>query len=378
MCGIGRKTLFHEKLRLVTALVGLLFSVVLVTSLAGLYVACRRYASGLVDNAGADLWLVAPGTASVDLGDLISKRRVYQARATPGVEWTAPLLVQFSQWRLPSGRREVAQIVGVEAETPLGIPWGLNMSREEALRTPRAVIIDNRERVRFGSHLRPLDLQDRAEIYNRSAVVSAFTTGVGTFTAIPYVFTTHRQAEQFIDCPEGYTTFVAVKCAEGSSISQVQDELRARLKDVDVLTTDEFSRMTRNYWLFGTGIGAAIVFAAILGLTVGCVMVSQTIYASTMHRLPEYATLKALGMSNLKLTGIVLEQSMLLGVMSYVVGMGLATLIANTSRVWNLNIDLPAWLYVSMLGITLAECALASVTSIAKVYRLPPASAFRG
>src|SRR5262245_51421528 len=122
MRGIGRKTLFHEKLRLATALVGLVFSVVLVSCLTGLYVACRRYASGLVDHAGADLWLVAPGTSSADLGELISKRRLYQAKAIPGVEWAAPLLVQFSQWRLPDGRREVAQIVGVETNSPLGIP----------------------------------------------------------------------------------------------------------------------------------------------------------------------------------------------------------------------------------------------------------------
>lgn len=378
MGGIGRKTLFQERLRLVTALVGVVFAVVLVSSLAGLYLACGRYASGLIDHAGADIWLVAPGTSSVDLGELISKRRLYQARATAGVEWTAPLLVRFSQWRLPDGRREVAQIVGVEAGSPLGIPWGLSIDRDEALRQPRAVIIDQRERRRFGSHDRPLALGDRAEILNRSAIVSAFTTDVGTFTAIPYVFTSHRQAEQFTDCPEGYTTYVAIKCVPGASIPDVQAALCERMHDVDVLTAEDFSRMTRNYWLFGTGIGAGMVFAALLGLTVGCVMVSQTIYASTMNRLTEYATLKALGMSNLGLTGIVLEQSMLLGVMSYVVGIGLSTLIASRSASWNLNIDLPPWLYVAMLLVTLAACGLASLTSVAKVYRLPPASVFKG
>lgn len=36
MGGIGRKTLFHERLRLVTSLVGVVFSVVLVSYLAGI------------------------------------------------------------------------------------------------------------------------------------------------------------------------------------------------------------------------------------------------------------------------------------------------------------------------------------------------------
>jgi putative ABC transport system permease protein len=364
-------------LRLVTSLVGVVFSVVLVSCLAGLYVACGRYASGLVDHAGADLWLVAPRTASVDLGELISTRRLYQARAVAGVQWTAPLLVRFSQWRLPDGRREVAQIVGVDVNSPLGIPWGLSVDRRDALRSPRSVIIDERERSRFGPNRQPLLLGDRAEILNRSATVSAFTRDVGTFTAIPYVFTTHRQAEQFTGCPDGYTTFVAVKCDPGASIPEVRQALREQLQDVDVLTTGEFAQMTRNYWMFGTGIGAGMVFAALLGLTVGCVMVSQTIYASTISRLPEYATLKAMGMSNWGLTRIVLEQSMILGLMSYAVGMGVATLVATRSASCNLTIDLPAWLYAAMLFVTLGACTLASITSVAKVYRLPPASVFR-
>ena len=124
MISIARRNLFENKLRLATAVVGVAFSVLLVTCFAGLYLACARHASGLIDNAGADLWVMAPGTQSVDLGEPISIRRLYQAMAAPGTEWAEPLIVQFSRWRMPDGRREVATIVGLAHGTRLNLPWG--------------------------------------------------------------------------------------------------------------------------------------------------------------------------------------------------------------------------------------------------------------
>jgi putative ABC transport system permease protein len=96
-----------------------------------------------------------------------------------------------------------------------------------------------------------------------------------------------------------------------------------------------------------------------------------------MSRLSEYATLKALGMGNVALARIVLEQALWLGVVSYVVGMGLALALAWHSAAWKLAIDLPTGLLGTMLLVTLTTCAAASVTSVVKVFRLPPATVFR-
>lgn len=377
MIPIARRNLMHDKLRLVTALVGVVFSVVLVTCLGGLYIASSRQASGVVERAGADLWLVAPGTRSFDLGKPLHVRRLYQALAAPGVAWAEPLLVRFSQWRLSDGRREMALIVGLAPRSRLTLPWQMAEGTPDAIRYPGGVILDERERKRFGFEDRPLAIGDEAEIFDHHATIRGFSRGAGSFTTIPYVFTTQKQAERYTRGDEDETTYVVVQCAPGASVEETRRQLRQRVPDVDVLTTAEFAGRTRRYWLFGTGIGTAMVFAALLGLTVGCVMVSQTIYAATMSRLGEYATLKALGMGNLGLTRIVLEQALLLGLVSYVIGMGLAVLLAQRSEAWNLAIDLPPWLFGAMLLVTLATCAAASVTSVTKVFHLPPASVFR-
>jgi hypothetical protein len=45
---------------------------------------------------------------------------------------------------------------------------------------------------------------------------------------------------------------------------------------------------------------------------------------------------------------------------------------------WHLPVEIPPWLYGLMLLLTLAMCVGASVTSVLKVFRLPPAVVFRG
>ncbi len=377
MISIARRNLFHNKIRLSAAVVGIAFSVLLVTCFAGLYLACARHTSGLIDNAGADLWVMSRGTQSVDLGEPISIRRLYQALAAPGTAWAEPLIVQFSRWRLPDGRREVATIVGLVPDTRLNLPWGASDGINAAIRQPNGVIIDERERKRFGTAGRALAVGDEAEILDTRASVTGFSKGVGSFTTIPYVFTSHRRAERFTLGSAGRTTFVVVKCLPNHSVESVRQWIEDRLPNVDVLTTQKFADMTRHYWLYGTGVGACIIFTAALGLVVGFIMVSQTIYSSTMSKLAEYGTLKAMGMSNFALSRIVLMQALMLGLLSYGVGIGLAVALARYTATSNLNIDTPLWLVAVMLLVTLATCTAASVTSVLRVFRLPPASVFR-
>ena len=150
------------------------------------------------------------------------------------------------------------------------------------------------------------------------------------------------------------------------------------MPDVDVFTANELSRLSRQYWLFNTGVGVGIIFAATLGLIVGCAIVSQTIYAATLDRLGEYGTLKALGMSNRTLGFIILWQSLLIGFLGYGVGAAMAVLLSRKMPEWNLSVVIPPWLYVAVLGVTVLICAVSSLTSVNKVFRLSPASVFHG
>ena len=154
-------------------------------------------------------------------------------------------------------------------------------------------------------------------------------------------------------------------------------QLQARLPDVDVLTRDEFARRSQIYWISQTGAGGGILAAAILGFLVGLVIVSQTIYATTMENLEEFATLKALGASRWYVMKIVLGQALICGVIGTLIGVAVTfPLVGQAQRAipW---IQTPWWLPVGMIGPSLAMCCLAALVSIRAALNVEPARVFR-
>ncbi len=83
---------------------------------------------------------------------------------------------------------------------------------------------------------------------------------------------------------------------------QCRRDCRARLPDTEIVTQQNFSSRSRNYWLFSTGAGFALIAGAILGLIVGTVIVAQTLYASTKDHIDEFATLRAIGATSRYIT----------------------------------------------------------------------------
>ena len=87
-----------------------------------------------------------------------------------------------------------------------------------------------------------------------------------------------------------------LRLSPGADPDDVRAKLMPRLKEAEVLTTSEVRDRTVGHWLFGTGAGAALIAGAALGVLVGAVIVGQSLYASTREYLPEFATLRALGL----------------------------------------------------------------------------------
>jgi putative ABC transport system permease protein len=382
LVAIATRNLLHDKVRLTTSLIGVSFSVLLVTCLGGLFLSTSDHATGIMDHAGADLWITSKGTQAVDLAEPISRRRLYQVQATEGVLWAEPLIVQFSQWRLPDGRQEAAQIVGMVADSRLNLPWESAVGGREFLSTRDGVMIDERERKRFGSGGRLLAMGDRVEVLNQRVRIAGFSRGVGSITTIPYVFTNHKTAERCTPIGEDQTKFILVKAAAGpgapGSVAGLQKRLAQRFPELDVLRAEQLAAMTRDYWLFGTGIGMGMVFAAVLGLIVGAVIVCQTLYSSTLERLREYATLKALGMGNSRVAVIVLQQAMCIGILGYLSGTMLSYAVAQKLPDWNLEVLFSPALHGMAFVLTMVICAIAGITSVARVFRLSPAIVFGG
>ena len=84
-------------------------------------------------------------------------------------------------------------------------------------------------------------------------------SGIRSFTTSPYVFTTLSKAHALTGVPSEQANFYLVTVAPGANVAAVKRELASRLHNVFLFTKEEFRQQNINYWLFGTGAGAALL-----------------------------------------------------------------------------------------------------------------------
>lgn len=371
---LAQRNLFHDKVRLAVTLTGIVFAVVLITVQVGMFIGFATTTSGLIDHSGVDIWIGAKHVPYIDQATPFSERKLYQVLATPGVEDAQKYIVLFGDWQRPDGGHEGSQVVGFNPDSKYGAPWNVVVGRVEDLKQPDAVMVDQFYAARLGV----TQVGQTFEIRGRRARVVGFTKGIRTFTTMPYVFTTFKNAQGYVRLKEDQTLYILVKAKPGVDVQNLKRDLAERVRDVDVFTTPEFSRMTRSYWLFSTGAGIGVLLAALLGLVVGVVVVAQTIYATTMDHLREYGTLKAIGAPNSYVYRVIIKQAVISALLGYAAGMVVSLFVVHASKTGGASIVLPWPMGVGMLGVTLMMCVIAAIVSINKVTRIDPAMVFKG
>jgi putative ABC transport system permease protein len=367
------RNLFHDKVRLAVTLTGIVFAIVLIVVQLGLFLGFVRTISGVIDNSGADIWICARGVPFLEHGAALSERKLYQALATPGVATGKKYIIEQVNWKRPDGSILPALMIGFDPKAGFGGPWGFYTERVADLRTTETVWIDRLYQRKLGIG----EIGQTIEINNRRARIIGFTSGIRSFTTSPYIFTSLTNAAAYTNLSEREATYLLVRTAPGANLQAVKAELIRRLRTVDVYTRDEFARKNQAYWLFATGAGFTILLAALLGLVVGVVVVSQTIYASTMDHIREYGTLKAIGASNWYLCAVIVKQATLSAVCGYALGIVVSYAVAYAGRTAEAAVVVPWQMAVAMFGLTLVMCILASFVSIRKVTTIDPAMVFK-
>ena len=368
------RNLVHDRVRLFVTVTGVVFAVVLIVVELGLFLGFTTTTSSAIDRSNADLWITGARVPYIEMGVPFSERKLSTVLATPGVAQATKTIVRFSQWQRHDGRQESVQIIGFDPDQSLGGPWSIVEGRAADLKLADNVMVDELYRDKLGVSR----VGETFEIRGHRARVAGFTRGIRSFTTAPYVFTSFKSAQDFATVAEDQTIFILVKATPGQDIEQLRSRLLGRVKDVDVLTTAEFSNKTRFYWMFTTGAGVAVLLAALLGLVVGVVVVAQTIYATTMDHLAEYGTLKAMGATNGYLYRVIIQQAVISAIVGYSLAMVVSMFIVRSSAKGGAAILLPLPMAIAILGLTIVMCTGAALVSINKVTRLDPATVFKG
>src|SRR6185436_19575843 len=89
------------------------------------------------------------------------------------------------------------------------------------------------------------------------------------------------------------------------------------------MTQEQFYWKTVYYFLGSTGIPVNFGITIALGFIVGAAITGQTFYLFTIENLKQFGALKAMGVSNPRLVGMILMQAVIVGVLGYGFGLGL-------------------------------------------------------
>jgi putative ABC transport system permease protein len=370
---LASRNLFQDRLRFIATIIGIVFSIILVTIQLGLFLSFERMVTEMIGRAPADLWIVPFGTKCFEDPSLLDERDRAKALAVSGVTGITPIVIGFTEWTVPSGGTTPVFVIGSDGGAEGLHPWNVVEGKPDSLSSPGAVAVDRSYLDRLGV----AKVGDTTEIREQKAQVAEITSGIRSFTTTPYVFTSLAHAQSYVATPPNRVSYFLVHVAPHADIDAIRQQLLAKLTKVEVLTPDQFRIRSRNFWLFGTGAGAALFAGALLGAIVGTVIIAQTLYSSTKDHLSEFATLRALGSSNGYIHKVIIVQALLSAVIGYSLAAVIDLIIVESTAQTSLPIVMNSILMFGLFLLTVAMCVVSAIAAIVQVLRIDPAVAFR-
>jgi putative ABC transport system permease protein len=165
---------------------------------------------------------------------------------------------------------------------------------------------------------------------------------------------------------------VVARLTPGADLTQVQERI-SRWNHFRPLTVKDQERILTEGMIKKAKMQLGL-FRAIL-LVISAVIISLIIYTMTLDKLRVIATLKLIGTRNRVIVGLILQQSLLMGLIAYAIGFAL---IGLTHDKFPRRVDLVAIDLQFLFGIVILICIGASLVGIRKAMRVEPAEALGG
>jgi putative ABC transport system permease protein len=332
--------------------------------------------SQIRDIQGADIWVMHPNVRFVDDLKPLSDNDLYRVRGVEGVRWAVRLYKNLSRARLENGNFQQVILIGLDDATLVGAPQVISAGSLGDLRRPDAVIIDE-----AGYQLlwpgEPYQLGKTFEMNDRHAVIVGICKASRTFQTFPVIYTRYSQAIRFAPPERKVLSFVLAQPEPGLSAAQVARRITAQT-GLRALTRDEFFWVTIQFYLENTGIPMNFGITVLLGFLVGSAIAGQTFYTFTIENLKQFGALKAMGVSNLGVVGMVLVQAAIVSLLGYGIGVGLAAAFGEYTREHSKLAFFMPWQVLGLTALCVIVIALiSSVLSVRKVMVLEPAIVFR-
>ncbi|MFM6518773.1 MAG: ABC transporter, partial [Microcystis panniformis] len=111
----------HQKVRLLVALSGVIFSVVIIFMQLGIRDALFDSAVRFHQSLEGDIFLISPRSTALIAMESFSERRLLQSLAFDEVDYVSPIYLDFAQWKNPNTRNYWRNIfvIGINLRYPV-------------------------------------------------------------------------------------------------------------------------------------------------------------------------------------------------------------------------------------------------------------------
>ena len=393
---LALSNLRYDRGRAAVSVTGAGFAVVLIFMQLGFLGATESTATLLYDRLNFDAIVLSSEYLDLARPGTFDRARLAQAQALPGVARVLPFSTAQGLWRNPmspaddeghGGRKWPIVMLGADPAQlgQLFLPGDRGLFADAAERGRAAaalarlnvVMLDRRSRPDFGREAAMPP--GTATEFNGARVELAgyFTLGTG-FSYTGLLLANEETYATLTRRPARTVTFGLVQLTPGTDANAAAAALRALLPaDVLVMTRAELGDRERSYWIDKTAVGQFFTFGVVLALLVGAIFVYQMMVADIKKRLPEYATLKAVGYRFGYLFRVVVWQAMFLAVGGFAGGF-LASLVLYrvTAEAAQLPVGMTAQRMVTVFALTTAMCVGSGLVAVRKVQTADPADLF--
>lgn len=392
----GRDIRHHWGRYLFTGMgLGLLIGVTL--TMAGVYRGLVDDGKALIDNSGADLWVVQQGTLGPYAEPSALHDDIYRAlRALPGVEDTGNVTYQTMQVRHANKDVRV-MVAGIQPDAP-GAPLYLVAGRP-VIRAHYEAVADVKTGFKPG---------DTVKLRHNEYTVVGLTRRMVSSGGDPMLFipVQDAQEEQFVRDADAIVSdrqrlaqnprlnppgipgvlgavldnqvsshnvnAVLVRVAKGHDPKELAETVK-RWKRLGAYTKAE---MTDILVAKTIAVSARQIFMFLVILTlVSTAIIAFIIYTMTIGKIREIAVLKLVGTRNLTIASMILQEAMGLGLIGFMFGKVAATIWAPYFPRYILLVPQDA---LRAFAVAMVVSALASLLGIRAALKVDPAEAIGG
>jgi len=379
----------------------------------GFYNALMDSAVRLIEALNADLILVHQGREYVSYPEGFPRQVLDKVRPTPGVASVHALTMDVTLTRLldpdraeptrprtnaaPAPGERLIRVLAVDPEEEiLRVPELAlrgKASQVAKLRLPGQALFDWESRPEFGlraawerNDKQPFETELAGR---RIRLAGTFVLG-RDFMAEGNLLVSEETFRDYLRAPFPFLAenvdlgLVRLARRDGrpaEPVQVVQDRINQALDadkvPVRAYTLPELMEKEQTFWLNSTPVGQVFYVGLVMGFVVGAIICYQILSSGVADRLPEYATLRAIGYSNRYLGAVVLQEALILAAVGFLPGLGLAWGVYQLLELWTgLPLRFTPWRVFLVFLVSVGMCVAAALLAVREAQRVDPAEVF--